>query len=80
MKKVVFFAIIIIFTMSAFPSDNDILTIGKSKNRYDIGKIEKGQIADTKLNKKISMGDMVKSSLKSDVFVIGEMHNSYDCH
>ena len=78
MKKVVFFAIIIIFTMSAFPSDNDILTIGKSKNRYDIGKIEKGQIADTKLNKKISMGDMVKSSLKSDVFVIGNVFDRID--
>ena len=80
MKRVLVFAITIIFTMSVFPSDNDLLTIGKSKNRYDIGKIEKGQIADTKLNKKISMEDMVKSSLKSDVFVIGEMHNSYDCH
>lgn len=80
MKKVVFFAIIIIFTMSVFPSDNDLLTIGKSKNRFDIGKIEKGQIVNTKLNKKISMEEMVKSSLKSDVFVIGEMHNSYDCH
>ncbi|MEN8155270.1 MAG: ChaN family lipoprotein, partial [Acidobacteriota bacterium] len=80
MKKFLIFAIIIFFTINVFSTDDDLLTIGKSKNRFDIGKIEKGQIVDTKLNKKVTMEEMVKSSLKSDVFVIGEMHISYDCH
>jgi len=80
MKKIIFFTIIIFFAIAVFSSDNDLLPIGKSKNRLDIGKIEKDQIVNTKLNKVISVEEMVKSSLKSDVFIIGEMHTSYDCH
>ncbi len=79
MKKLLILTLIV-FTISVFAADNDILTIGKSKNRLDIGKIEKGQIIDTRLNVKVSMEEMVNRSLKSDVFVIGEMHTSGDCH
>ncbi len=81
MKKSLFFTIIIFFLyINVFSSDNDLLTIGESKNRLNIGKIEKEQIYDTKTNKIISIKDLVKNNLKSDVFIIGEMHTSVDCH
>ncbi len=80
MKKFILFTIIIAFVINAYTADNDLLTIGKSKNRLEIGKIEKGQIIDTRTNTKVSMEELVKRSIKSDVFVIGEMHISGDCH
>jgi len=80
MKKIIMIIIIVVLTVGLLSANNDLLPLGNSKYKLSIGKIESGQIVDTALNKTINMKALVKKSLKSDVFVIGEMHTSYDCH
>ncbi len=80
MKKLCFYFIVLILCLNLFSSDNDLLTIGKSKNKLSIGKISDGQIVDTAVNTVTNLDSLVKKSLDSDVFIIGEMHTNYDCH
>ncbi len=79
MKLTLFVSAIFIF-YSIFPSENDLLTIGKSKHRFDIGKISANQIVDSRSGQAVKIDDMIKRDQKTNVYIIGEIHNSFDCH
>lgn len=76
---------ILAFTLGVFlvaddESEQNILPLGPSKYKFDIGKVEKDKIIETASNKTVTIADIVKNSGNTDVFIIGEAHNSYDCH
>jgi uncharacterized iron-regulated protein len=58
----------------------DILPLGPSRFRYELAKIEKGQIMDTRSGALVTIADMVRAADSTDVFVIGEHHDSGECH
>lgn len=61
-------------------SSKNILPLGPSEYKFDIGKIEKGMIIETAANKAVTLADIAKKSKDTDVFIIGEAHNNYECH
>jgi uncharacterized iron-regulated protein len=69
-----------ILLFAANEANHDVLPLGPSKYKYDIGKIEKGKIIDTAGYKAVTAADIAKKSKITDVFIIGEAHNSYECH
>jgi len=80
-KKILGFCLILFFfNLLTAEVDSDLLPLGKSKLKFKIGKIEKGQIVNNRNNKTVKLADIIRQNLKTDVFVIGEQHNSYECH
>jgi uncharacterized iron-regulated protein len=82
MKRLMILSVLIVLVLclSLPAEDTDILPLGKSKYRYEMGKIELGRIVETATNKTLNIKDIVKSTSKTDLYVIGETHVSYDCH
>jgi uncharacterized iron-regulated protein len=82
--KRIFILLFIIFMgsmseMLADP-DQDILALGPSKYKFIIEKIEKDQIIRTDTGKVVTLEEIVTQNPDSDVFIIGEAHNNYQCH
>ncbi|MCP4158390.1 MAG: hypothetical protein GY757_62400 [bacterium] len=65
---------------TGFCNSNDTLPIGPSKFKFKIDKIEKDQILQTTTGKIVTLGDIINQTKKTDVFIIGEAHNNYQCH
>lgn len=79
-KKILLVSLLMFLGIFLTADDTDLLTLGKSKFRYEIGKLELGQILETSSNKTVTIDDIVKNTRKTDVYVMGETHLSYDCH
>ncbi len=58
----------------------DMLPLGPSKHKFSIAKIEKDQVVAAAANKAVTMADIIKENKKTDVFIFGESHTSYECH
>lgn len=67
------------FTILA-DSSHDILPLGPSKYKYLIEKIEQDQIIRTNNGKLVTLEDIVNQNPDTDVFIIGEAHDNYQCH
>jgi aminopeptidase N len=80
----IIFTTLLILTLPGIPRagepQHDTLPLGESRYRYDLAKIEAGQIFETESRKVMGMSDLVDAAAASDIFVIGEFHNSMDCH
>jgi uncharacterized iron-regulated protein len=61
-------------------TNQDTLPIGNSKYKFFMSKIEKNQIIETSTNKVVSISDIVNKNFATDVFIIGEYHDNYECH
>ena len=61
-------------------TNQDTLPIGNSKYKFCMSKIEKDQIIETSTNKVVSISDIVNKNSATDVFIIGEYHDNYECH
>ena len=70
--------VIPLFLVSA--PKTDTLPIGPSRFRYELAKIEKGQLMDTSTGALLTVPELVKAAEKTDVFIIGEQHDSGECH
>lgn len=82
--KRIFILLFIIFMgsmseMLADP-DQDILALGPSKYKFIIEKIEKDQVIRTDTGKVVTLEDIITQNPDTDVFIIGEAHNNYQCH
>jgi len=58
--------------------NQDILTLGNSKQKYILDNVEADQIIETKSGDLIDFDGIINN--KTDVYVIGESHTSYHCH
>jgi uncharacterized iron-regulated protein len=67
------------FTLRA-DSQYDILPLGPSKYKFIIDKIEKDQVIDTAAGKVVAVEDIINQNMGTDVFIIGEAHDNYQCH
>ena len=76
--------LILAITWGAFllnaENNQDILPLGPSKFKFIIVKIEKDQIIQTATGKTITLEDIFLQNLNTDVFIIGEAHDNYQCH
>jgi uncharacterized iron-regulated protein len=74
--------IILMGSMSEMPADSnqDILPLGPSKYKFIIEKIEKDQVIYTDTGKVVTLEDIVNQNPDTDVFIIGEAHDNYQCH
>jgi uncharacterized iron-regulated protein len=61
-------------------SSHDVLPLGPSKYKFIIDKIEKNQVIRTATGKVVTLEDIVKQTPDTDVYIIGEAHNNYQCH
>jgi uncharacterized iron-regulated protein len=61
-------------------SSQDILPLGPSKYKFIIEKIEQDQIIQTDTGKVVTLEDIVNQNPDTDVFIIGEAHDNYQCH
>jgi len=82
MKKIiVLIFFVLILTLSQWSDNNqNLLPLGKSPHKLKIGKISEGQLLDTNSNQGIAIDQIIKASSDTDVFMIGESHNSLKCH
>ena len=85
MRKIVCFTLgiaVLISTMVAFASEQqDILPLGTSPLKYRIASLEAGKLMDTASGEIIEPAAAIGRFLKTtDVFVIGEYHDNYQCH
>lgn len=84
--KVKDLSVLFLFILMASPfslladSGNDILPLGPSKYKYILDKIEKDQIMRTSTGKTVTLEEMVNQNANTDVFIIGEAHDNYQCH
>lgn len=58
----------------------EVLPLGSSNNKYLIDKIEKDQIMDTASGEIVTIADIIEQNQDTDVFIIGEAHDNYQCH
>lgn len=74
--------IILIGSMSEMlaNSSHDILPLGPSKYKFIIEKIEQDQVIRTETGKVVTLEDIVNRNPDTDVFIIGEAHDNYQCH
>ncbi|MCK4836996.1 MAG: ChaN family lipoprotein, partial [Candidatus Aminicenantes bacterium] len=79
-KVLISLTLIISLCSWAAESQNDTLPLGSSKFKYELAKIERDQIYETRSQKVIDISDLVEAFKNTDVFVIGEFHDNYDCH
>ena len=86
MKMMKMFLILVILMIVGNPftlrgdSQYDVLPLGPSKYKFIIDKIEKDQIMDTAAGKVVTLEDIVNQNMETDVFIIGEAHDNYQCH
>jgi aminopeptidase N len=82
--KGIFIILFIILMGSMFTilatSSHDILPLGPSKYKFIIEKIEQDQIIRTDTGKVVTLEDIVNQNPDTDVFIIGEAHDNYQCH
>jgi uncharacterized iron-regulated protein len=82
--KGIFILLFIILMGSMFTlladSSHDILPLGPSKYKFIIEKIEQDQVIRTDTGKVVSLEDIVNQNPDTDVFIIGEAHDNYQCH
>ncbi|HLP57980.1 MAG TPA: ChaN family lipoprotein [Candidatus Deferrimicrobium sp.] len=60
--------------------NQDILPLGPSKFKFIIAKIEKDQIIQTASGNTITLENIIEQNKDTDVFIIGEAHDNYQCH
>lgn len=86
MKRIkgIFILVFIILMGSMFTiladSGHDILPLGPSKYKFIIEKIEKDQVIRTATGKVVTLEDIINQNPDTDVFIIGEAHDNYQCH
>ena len=82
--KGIFIILFIIHMGSMFTiladSSHDILPLGPSKYKFIIEKIEQDRIIRTDTGKVVTLEDIVNQNPDTDVFIIGEAHDNYQCH
>lgn len=76
--------LLLLSSMSPYPllSDlsQDLLPLGSSAHRFAIGRIEAEQIIDCGTGQAVSIEAIAARAAESDLFVIGEIHDSFTCH
>ena len=76
-----FFLLLLVVTCGLLAdASQDILPLGPSKYKFIIAKIEKDQFIRTATGQAVTLEEIVKQNLDSDVFIIGEAHDNYQCH
>lgn len=58
----------------------DVLPLGNARLRFTVSALEAGKIMETASGAAVAVEDVVARNLGRDVFVIGELHDSYACH
>jgi len=82
MKRIVVLLVSMVLgsVFTVFASDNDTLPLGPSKYKYNIDKVEKDQVMNTAAGDLVKLQDIIDQNLDTDVFIIGEAHDNYQCH
>jgi uncharacterized iron-regulated protein len=83
-KKLSHFSVLF-FTLFLVPvlfSDNqyDTLPLGPSKFRYSLAQLEAQKLMQTSDEKIVTIPEIIESNMDTDVFILGELHDSYECH
>jgi len=66
--------------VSRAESNLDTLPIGPSPFRLAIDKIGAGQVLQTASLEAVTIPDIARKNKHTDIFIIGEAHDSFDCH
>lgn len=83
MQKYSIVSILLFLTLlgtDGYPQDTDLLPLGTSPYRFEIGKLPNGKILNTAQNEIMEIEDIISKTTKTQVYIIGESHISYDCH
>jgi len=82
MKKtgLVLLVLLVVIILPGSEEEHDKLPIGSSPYKFDLGKVEKDQIVETATLKSLSIEEIIDRTPQTQVFVIGEFHDSYECH
>lgn len=68
-------------SLSALRADQaDVLPLGNRKLCYAVASLEAGGIMEAASEKLVSIGNIVAANMDRDLFIIGEIHDSYECH
>ncbi len=80
--KIIYVLLFLMIIGNTLPADSqeDILPLGPSKYKFIIDKIEKDQIIQTTTGKVVTLEDIINQNMNTDVFIIGEAHDNFQCH
>lgn len=78
----IFWSIIFLLAGSVLVADSqqETLPLGSSPYKYDLAKIEAGQIYESRSGKIVKVSTLVENAASADLIVIGEFHDNYGCH
>ena len=80
-KLILIFILFFIFNLPASDEERlNTLPLGPSKFKNFLSTIGNKQIIETSSGKVVSISDMIEKNKNTDIFIIGEFHNSYSCH
>jgi len=80
-KRLILVLVIVLFILGiSRGEETDLLTLGDSPHRKQIGKVEQDRILETATNRRVTMEEIIANTPDTRVYIIGETHTSYDCH
>ncbi len=79
-KLLVVFISVLAFLGFTFSEELDVLPIGKSFYKYNIGLLKINEMVSTSDMKIVNISDIVKKAENKNIIIIGEFHTSYKCH
>lgn len=71
---------LIILPPALSADEPDALPLGKPDLRFKIASLEARKIMETSSGETVTIEDILVRDLDRDLFVIGELHDSYECH
>ncbi len=73
----------IFLSVPAWPAEEsalDRLPIGSSPQRLKLASLEAGGVMDTASGRETALPELARSHLDKDLYIIGEIHDSFACH
>jgi len=75
--------LIVLLPTAVWPAEEkalDALPIGASPHRLELAVLPAGQVMATAEGQEVDLPALVRQNFNRDVFIIGEIHDSYACH
>lgn len=78
--KIWILIVIALSSLAVSEVSNDALPLGDATYKYATLTLEPKQIVDTKSKRLVSIDTIISECADTDVFIIGEYHDNYQCH
>lgn len=79
-KGLLLLVILATMVLAGAEDEHNTLPLGPSQYKFNLGNVEKDHIVETASMKTVTIEEMINHTPRTQVYVIGEFHDSYECH